>query len=426
MEARGGGGRVFMFQTAPGNGGWIDLFRRTAAGPSSNSLAVFLYSLMPNDTDFTVTKAHGKPGLNYAFIGRQFDYHSPSSTPANLDRGSLQHMGEQVLSAARGAAFAAALPAEKPDAVYADIFGGPILAYPAWVGWIVLLAAAAMIAAAAWKVRPEAPPAVARPRRRRRRRPLPAVRVRRPVRAYPQGHGRALRLHRAAAAPGALRLVRAGAGAGRARRDPAHLPRRPRRQVLDPRPPCLRSSRAWAGACSAASTRSPLGAGVLGAGLAFVVFRKPLHPWWAWFGMLALGLLLGLALQVFAAAGGLRGPLAAAAGRGLAPDHPAPGQGRRRQPAVDDGRGADRRGRPRLADLPRPRRGDRRRGRPARGAWPSSSCWPRWSSSPCSMPRTSPAGPGSPAWSSPWVSSSSCASATRGARAIPRRPTCCS
>jgi len=35
--------------------------------------------------------------MNYAFIGRQFDYHSPSSTPEVLDQGALQHMGAEVL-----------------------------------------------------------------------------------------------------------------------------------------------------------------------------------------------------------------------------------------------------------------------------------------------------------------------------------------
>ena len=50
-------------------------------------------------------------------IGRQFDYHSATSTPENLDHGSLQDMGDQVLSTARAAAFDPALPGRAPDAV---------------------------------------------------------------------------------------------------------------------------------------------------------------------------------------------------------------------------------------------------------------------------------------------------------------------
>ncbi|MDQ0466156.1 hypothetical protein QO010_003949 [Caulobacter ginsengisoli] len=145
MESRGGGGRANMFQTGPRNGALIGLFAENAKAPISSSLAVFLYEHMPNDTDFTVSKAAGITGLNFAFIGRQFDYHSPSSTPANLDQGSVQHMGEQVLAAARALAFAKVLPAPAPEAVYSQTFGDHVLAYPAWVGWLVLLAAVLLL-----------------------------------------------------------------------------------------------------------------------------------------------------------------------------------------------------------------------------------------------------------------------------------------
>ena len=145
MESRGGGGRANMFQTGPGNGALIPVFARTAVRPVSNSLAVFLYTRMPNDTDFTVSKDAGIRGLNFAFIGRQFDYHSPTSTPANLDRGSVDSMGQQALAAASDLAFADALPGKASDAVYSGTFGDHVLAYPAWGGWIALLIAAGLI-----------------------------------------------------------------------------------------------------------------------------------------------------------------------------------------------------------------------------------------------------------------------------------------
>jgi hypothetical protein len=151
LEARGGGGRAQMFQTGPQNGQVIELFKRSAVSPVSSSLAVFIYEHMPNDTDFTVSKEAGVPGLNYAFIGGQFDYHSPTSTPANLDKGSLQHLGEQALAAARATTFADALPASAPDLVYAHTFGSHILAYPAATGWGVLALAAALLAVGLWR-----------------------------------------------------------------------------------------------------------------------------------------------------------------------------------------------------------------------------------------------------------------------------------
>jgi hypothetical protein len=139
LESRGGGGRVQMFQTGPQNGEMVKLFKANSVRPVSSSLSVFLYENMPNDTDFTVSRDKGINGLNFAFIGKQFDYHSPTSTTENLDKGSLQHMGDQALAATRAAAFAKVLPAKAPDAVYAQTFGGHLLAYPAWAGWGVLI-----------------------------------------------------------------------------------------------------------------------------------------------------------------------------------------------------------------------------------------------------------------------------------------------
>jgi hypothetical protein len=145
MEARGSSGRAQMFQTSPRNGGLVRLLQQGGVRPASSSLTVFVYERMPNDSDLTETLEAGVPGLNYAFIGRQFDYHSPTSTPALLDRGSLQDLGQEVLGVAAKAAFAPALPAPAESAVYGTTFEGRILAYPGWAGWLILLASAALL-----------------------------------------------------------------------------------------------------------------------------------------------------------------------------------------------------------------------------------------------------------------------------------------
>ena len=145
MEAQGTSGRAMMFQTGRGDGHMVGLFQRTATNPTASSLAGFVYSHMPNDTDFTVTRNLGYPGFNYAFIANKFDYHSPSATPAALDLGSVQHMGQQVMSTARGLVAAPKLPGKGGDAVFQDLLGGPVLAYPQLVGWLVLFADAALL-----------------------------------------------------------------------------------------------------------------------------------------------------------------------------------------------------------------------------------------------------------------------------------------
>jgi len=153
LEARGGGGRAAMFETGADNGAAIDLFARTAMRPASTSLSVFVYKLLPNDTDFTIAKARGLAGLNFAFIGRQFDYHSPSSTVAALDKGAVQHMGDEVLGVADALARAPQLPARTPDKVYADLLGLTVIAYPAWGGWIALAIAGGLVLLGAWRAR---------------------------------------------------------------------------------------------------------------------------------------------------------------------------------------------------------------------------------------------------------------------------------
>ena len=192
LEARGSGGRVQMFQTGRDNGGAIALFRQTARRPSAGSLFGEVYARLPNDTDFTLARAAGLGGFNYAFVGRAFDYHAPTDSPEHLQPGSLQDMGAQVLAAAEALAFAPRLPERRPDAVYGVLVGDVMLAYrPAW-GWAPLALAAGLIALAI--------------RRARRRRALVWTEV-----AYGAGAG----LYALAATVAVLRLAGAIAGGGR-------------------------------------------------------------------------------------------------------------------------------------------------------------------------------------------------------------------
>ena len=146
LEARGSGGRVNMFQTSPNNGGLIDVFQKTARRPASSSLAVMVYEQLPNDTDLTETLKAGVAGMNYAIIGSQFDYHSPTATPSNLSRGSLQDMGNQVLAMAGEVAFASELPRAAPSPIYSNVFGDTLIAYPVWFGWVLIAVIVVLLA----------------------------------------------------------------------------------------------------------------------------------------------------------------------------------------------------------------------------------------------------------------------------------------
>jgi hypothetical protein len=106
-----------------------------------------------------MAKPNAIPGYNYAFLGNAALYHSPLATPENLDARSVQDMGAQALDLTRALLTAPALPAAAPDAVFSDVLGGFVIAYPAWVGWVVLGVAALLVVLAArrtardWRVR---------------------------------------------------------------------------------------------------------------------------------------------------------------------------------------------------------------------------------------------------------------------------------
>ncbi|MAK80652.1 M20/M25/M40 family metallo-hydrolase [Phenylobacterium sp.] len=153
LEARGSAGRVNMFQTGINGGPTIDLFARVSPGSPSNALAAFAYDQMPNDTDFTVPRDLGLAGLNYAFSGRQFDYHSTTATAQTLSRRSVQDLGDQALAAAVAAAYSDTLPGQGPDRVFAPLPGGKTVAYAPSVGWGLLVAAALLLALAAVRAR---------------------------------------------------------------------------------------------------------------------------------------------------------------------------------------------------------------------------------------------------------------------------------
>jgi len=151
MEARGDAGRAAMFQTGPGNGALMTLFARTAKGPSANSMASTVYEKMPNDTDFTHAVKKGLPGLNLAFIDDQLGYHTPLARPDHLERGSLQHIGDQALPTVRALADAAQLPGKAENAIYSDVLGLFLISYPPVVGWVLLGLAALLIGFTAWR-----------------------------------------------------------------------------------------------------------------------------------------------------------------------------------------------------------------------------------------------------------------------------------
>jgi hypothetical protein len=150
QEARGSCGESMMFETSPDNAWLIEAYATSVPHPVANSLSYEVYRNMPNDTDLTVFKEAGLPGMNFSFIACSETYHTPLDSLQNLNLGSVQHQGESVLALAGALAEHDLSNPPAGDASYVDIFSLLLLRWPA--GWTLPLTVAALVLLAATAV----------------------------------------------------------------------------------------------------------------------------------------------------------------------------------------------------------------------------------------------------------------------------------
>jgi hypothetical protein len=132
FEARGNRGAVQLFETTAGNGPIAAAWMKSVPKPAGTSLAYEVYRRLPNDTDFTEFKRMNAVGLNFAFIDHVDSYHTPLDSAAALDRGSLQGVGETMLSLTRhfGGQDLELANWRRSDAVFSSLPGGYAVRYP--------------------------------------------------------------------------------------------------------------------------------------------------------------------------------------------------------------------------------------------------------------------------------------------------------
>jgi hypothetical protein len=156
FESRGSSGPAIMFETAAGNADLIAQYAAAVPYPVATSMAVEVYRILPNDTDFTEFRTSGRfTGLNSAYIDGSATYHSPEDRPDYMDLGSLQSQGSNALALARqlGDADLAALATPgSEDATYFPVLGS-LVRYPGWLVWPVAVLAAVAVGALAVAVR---------------------------------------------------------------------------------------------------------------------------------------------------------------------------------------------------------------------------------------------------------------------------------
>jgi len=160
FEARGTAGPSLMFQTSPGNERLIAALASTPH-PRAYSFGAAIYRSMPNDTDLTVWLKAGIQGLNFAFIGRAYNYHSAGDNLAALDLRSLQHHGSCALSLARRFGNHGVPPQTRSDAVHFSLFGDLLVRYSKTAAFLLagVIAALLLVAGGLGAARRELQPA---------------------------------------------------------------------------------------------------------------------------------------------------------------------------------------------------------------------------------------------------------------------------
>lgn len=154
LEARGDVGASSLIETQAGNAGVVAAIGRALPRPSGTSLDYEIYKSLPNDTDFTVYRSHGRGGANFALSRGAARYHTPLDDLAHLSAGSVQHHGDNAVALARE--FAATAPdalRSDGDAVFVHPFAAFQLAWPvAWNPWLLALGLVGWLTLA-WRLR---------------------------------------------------------------------------------------------------------------------------------------------------------------------------------------------------------------------------------------------------------------------------------
>jgi hypothetical protein len=148
FDGTGAARPAFMFQAGPGRAAPFDAWASSAERPRGASFAVEIYRRLPNDTDFTVFRAFGAAGLDFAPLGDSYAYHTDRDVPSRLDPGVIHDEIANTVATVRDLdASGTAVRPESP--IYFDLLGWFVVvmspAQSAWLSW-----AACAVGAVAW------------------------------------------------------------------------------------------------------------------------------------------------------------------------------------------------------------------------------------------------------------------------------------
>jgi hypothetical protein len=153
VDTRGSSGPSLMFETGSANYWLVRLYAKHASRPATNAFAYFAYKLLPNDTDFTVFKAAGYQGANFAYIGNEVHYHTPLDNFQNASPASLQHDGDNALPTLLALANGDLSNFPQSEAAFFDVFERWTVYWSAsWTLIISIVSTVLLFAEIAWLI----------------------------------------------------------------------------------------------------------------------------------------------------------------------------------------------------------------------------------------------------------------------------------
>jgi len=167
LDSMGADAPVVLFETGPGNGWLTGVWARAAPSPRGASYFYEIYRRMPNDTDFSVFRRAGIPGLNFAAIGDSYAYHSRLDRANRVTDAAILSAGATVVALVDALEHEDITHRTPDEASYTDLGGLAALSWGPRVDLVlavlaIALGAAALVRSAAelWRRRGASAPVV--------------------------------------------------------------------------------------------------------------------------------------------------------------------------------------------------------------------------------------------------------------------------
>lgn len=130
LDAGGTRGVTSLTRTTSDNAALVAAVAESVPRPYGASVIGAVYGLTPYDTDFTVYRNAGWPGLDFGFGEDKAHYHTPLDRLDNLDPRSVQHLGDTALAAVRSLAGLDLAHLPTGSRVYLDVLGAVLVHWP--------------------------------------------------------------------------------------------------------------------------------------------------------------------------------------------------------------------------------------------------------------------------------------------------------